>query len=165
MFSAFTFIDFFLLISLGVTCCLFSDFLSLFVFSTSVFDCLFSRFSAWNIFPQMALRSAFPSFSSVFPAHSIQTCNSSSLPTPSPLFIFLSRTYYHQHSIYFPSLFIVYCPTLKCELFLMPFATTWMGLEIIILSEVNQRKTNIIWYCLYVESENMIQINLFTKQK
>ena len=33
----------------------------------------------------------------------------------------------------------------------MPFATTWMDLEIIILSEVTQ--TNIIWYHLYVESK------------
>ena len=34
----------------------------------------------------------------------------------------------------------------------MPFAATSMDLEIIILSEVRQRKTNII-YCLYVESK------------
>ena len=27
---------------------------------------------------------------------------------------------------------------------IMPFATTWMGLEIITLSEVRKRKTNII---------------------
>ena len=33
----------------------------------------------------------------------------------------------------------------------MPFAATQMDLEIIILSEVNQRKTNIMWYHLYVE--------------
>ena len=45
----------------------------------------------------------------------------------------------------------------------MPFAATWMDLEIIILSEV--RKTNIIRYHLYVESKKMIQMNLFTKQK
>ena len=47
----------------------------------------------------------------------------------------------------------------------MPFAATWMDLEIIILSEVSQTKTNIIWYHLYVDSKKMIQMNLFTKQK
>ena len=36
---------------------------------------------------------------------------------------------------------------------IMPFAATWMDLEIIILSKVNQRKTNIVWYDLYVESK------------
>ena len=35
---------------------------------------------------------------------------------------------------------------------IMPFAATWMDLEIIIRSEVSQRKTNIICYHLYVES-------------
>ena len=30
---------------------------------------------------------------------------------------------------------------------IMPFAATWMDLEIIILNEVSQTKTNIIWYC------------------
>ena len=36
----------------------------------------------------------------------------------------------------------------------MPYAATWMDLEIIILSEVSQtEKTNIIWYHLYVESK------------
>ena len=34
-----------------------------------------------------------------------------------------------------------------------PFAATWTDLEIIILSEVRQRKTNIIWHPLYVESK------------
>ena len=48
---------------------------------------------------------------------------------------------------------------------IMSFAATWMDLEIIILSEVSQTKTNIIWYHLYVESKKMIQMNLFTKQK
>ena len=48
---------------------------------------------------------------------------------------------------------------------IMPFATTWMDLEIIILNEVRQRKTNIIWYHLLVESKKMIQMSLFTKQK
>ena len=36
---------------------------------------------------------------------------------------------------------------------IMPFAATWMDLEILILSEVRKRKTNIIWYHLYVESK------------
>ena len=47
----------------------------------------------------------------------------------------------------------------------MPSAATWMDLETIILTEVSQRKTNIILYHLYVESKKMIQMNLFTKQK
>ena len=46
---------------------------------------------------------------------------------------------------------------------IMPFAATWMDLEIIILSEVNQTKTNIIWSHLYVESKKMIQMNLFAR--
>ena len=36
---------------------------------------------------------------------------------------------------------------------IMPFAATWMDLEIIILSEVSQTNKNIIWYHLYVESK------------
>ena len=48
---------------------------------------------------------------------------------------------------------------------IMPFAATWMDLEVIILSEVSQRKTNIIWYHLHVESKKMTQMNLFTKRK
>ena len=34
-----------------------------------------------------------------------------------------------------------------------PFAVTWMSLESIILSEVSQTKTNILWYHFYVESK------------
>ena len=48
---------------------------------------------------------------------------------------------------------------------IMPFAATWMDLEIIILSAVSQTKTNIIWYQLYVESKKMIHMNVFTEQK
>ena len=37
---------------------------------------------------------------------------------------------------------------------IMPFATTWMDLEVIKLSEVSQtEKKQISWYCLYMESK------------
>ena len=36
---------------------------------------------------------------------------------------------------------------------IMPFAATWMDLEIILLSIVSQTKTNIIQHHLYVESK------------
>ena len=36
---------------------------------------------------------------------------------------------------------------------IMPFAATWMDLEIITLTKVRKRKTNSIPYHLYVESE------------
>ena len=39
---------------------------------------------------------------------------------------------------------------------IMPFAATRMKLEIIILYEVSQRKTNIIGYCLHVESKKKL---------
>ena len=48
----------------------------------------------------------------------------------------------------------------------MPFAAPRIDLEITILSEVSQIKTNIIQYHLYVESDTkMIQMNSYTKQK
>ena len=48
---------------------------------------------------------------------------------------------------------------------IMPVAETRMDLGIIILSEVSQKKINIIWYHLCVESKQMLQMNLFIKQK
>ena len=48
---------------------------------------------------------------------------------------------------------------------IMPFAAIWMDLEIFILSEVSQTaKDKYIWYCLYVESEKVVDMNLLTKQ-
>ena len=50
------------------------------------------------------------------------------------------------------------------ELFHLPklrFYMTWMELEIIILSERSQ--INTVWYCLYVESKKVIQMNLTYK--
>ena len=36
---------------------------------------------------------------------------------------------------------------------IIPFAATWMDIQIVILSEVSQRKRNIIWHPLYEESK------------
>ena len=36
---------------------------------------------------------------------------------------------------------------------IMPSAATWVDLEIVILSQVSQRKTNTIWHHLYLESK------------
>ena len=36
---------------------------------------------------------------------------------------------------------------------IMPFAATWMDLEIVTLSEISQRRRTIIWHPLYVESK------------
>ena len=46
----------------------------------------------------------------------------------------------------------------------IPFATTLVNLEIIIPSEASQRKTDILLYCLYVESKKMIKMNVFIIQ-
>ena len=47
---------------------------------------------------------------------------------------------------------VEYCSATKKNK-IMPFAGTQMQLDIIILSEVSQRKTNTIWYHLHVESK------------
>ena len=39
---------------------------------------------------------------------------------------------------------------------ILPFATVWMDVEDIMLSELSQRKTNTIWFYLYVQSKNKI---------
>ena len=35
---------------------------------------------------------------------------------------------------------------------MLPFTPTWMDLEGIMMSAINQRKTDAMWYHLYVES-------------
>ena len=47
---------------------------------------------------------------------------------------------------------------------IMPFVATWMYLDFNIVSEISQRKTNIIYH-LYVESKKKTQSNLFTRYK
>ena len=41
---------------------------------------------------------------------------------------------------------------------ILPFATTWTDLESIMLSEKSLRKTNIVYYQLYVESKKLMNI-------
>ena len=57
-----------------------------------------------------------------------------------------------------------YYPTVeKNEI--MPLTTTWMGLEMVILSEVGRtEKDSLTSHHLYVEAKNIIQMNLFIKQ-
>ena len=47
----------------------------------------------------------------------------------------------------------------------MPFAATWMDLEMIILREISQTKTNTIGYHLYVESKKCNKLVNITKKK
>ena len=58
-----------------------------------------------------------------------------------------------------------YCSAIKKNE-IIPFATTWMDLEIGILSEVRQRRTNIIQHPFYVWNLKRNDTNhLLTKQK
>ena len=47
----------------------------------------------------------------------------------------------------------------------MPFAATEMDLEMSILNEVRQRKTNIIRYCFYMESQKNDTNEFITRQR
>ena len=52
----------------------------------------------------------------------------------------------------------------------MSFAATWMDLEVVALSEVSQRETNVIWYPLHVVSNHISWFlhtrveNIFTRK-
>ena len=41
----------------------------------------------------------------------------------------------------------------------LPFTTTWMDLEVIMLSEIRWRKTNTICYHIYVKSKKKTENN------
>ena len=45
---------------------------------------------------------------------------------------------------------------------IMPFTATWMDLEIVIMSEVRHRKTNIVSYQLHVQSKKRRGTNELT---
>ena len=47
----------------------------------------------------------------------------------------------------------------------LPFAAMWMDLEGIMLSEISQRKTNTVWYHLYVESKKYNRLVNITKKR
>ena len=49
-----------------------------------------------------------------------------------------------------PCIYMMECYSAIKKNEIMPFAAIWMDLEIVILSDINQTKTN-IWYCLYGE--------------
>ena len=46
--------------------------------------------------------------------------------------------------------YVEYCSTMRKK-HTLPFVTTWMDLEGIMLSKINQRKTDTVSYCLYAE--------------
>ena len=48
---------------------------------------------------------------------------------------------------------------------IMPFAATWMDLEIIILTEASQTETNIIWHHLYVEPKQKLYKWTYTQNR
>ena len=64
--------------------------------------------------------------------------------------------YIHIHTYNIPLYIYVYTKRNIKKVYkkneIMPFATTYIDLEIITLSEVRKRKTN-IWYYLYMESK------------
>ena len=45
------------------------------------------------------------------------------------------------------------------------FSATWMDMEGIMLSEISQRKTNTVWYHLYVESKKYNKLVNIIKTK
>ena len=74
------------------------------------------------------------------------------------LYIFVKMLYTHTHTHTYNGIWAI-------KRRKMAFAETWMDLEIIILSQVRQWKTNIVGYHLHVESLKRIQINLVAEQK
>ena len=74
-----------------------------------------------------------------------------------------THTYAHTHIHIYTRILENYSAIKKNEI--MPFAVTWVDLEIIMLSEVKQRKTNIIWYHLYVELEKNDKNQLIYKRE
>ena len=47
----------------------------------------------------------------------------------------------------------------------MPFVSTWIDVERIMLSEVRKRKADTIWFCLYVKSKKKGSEQNKTKNK
>ena len=48
---------------------------------------------------------------------------------------------------------------------ILPFAATWMDLEVIMSSEIHEINTNTVWYCLYVKSKEFNKPVNITKKK
>ena len=60
--------------------------------------------------------------------------------------------YTHTHTHTYTHAMEYYSAITKNEI--LPFATTGMDLDVIVLSKMSQRKTNTVYYHLYVESKN-----------
>ena len=48
---------------------------------------------------------------------------------------------------------------------IIPFAATWMDLESFMLNKISHTKTNIIWYCLYVQNCVTLQLKELEKEQ
>ena len=59
----------------------------------------------------------------------------------------------------------IYTTVQKKEKEILPFATTWMDLQGIMLSEISQRKTNTVWYHWHVKYKKYNRLVIITEKE